>query len=132
MKCDNIWNLRFFSREHRQGRDKCIAALAMDEIPSTAINNGIDFGCDVVVMLWQPCANSNDTHPLDYFLFGKRSRNSIWCSCQKCDPDTTIDEVVSDFTHMCFYSSYVGGVTWSHHQHAQGACFSCHQFCLFL
>src|SRR6266700_449637 len=109
-----------------------MTALTIDNIPTATLNHGINLRCNIVVTLWRPGVNSNNTHPLDYLLSGKWGSGGMGCSCQKCHINSTIHKTTSDFVDMCFCTSHVGKVACGHHQHIERTCFSRHQTCLFL
>src|SRR2546423_6160951 len=119
MKRNHVWDLCFFGRKHRYWWNKCVIALAMDKIPLTMFDNGIHFRRDMVITLRRPGSNTNDTHSFDHHLLGKRSREGMWHSCQKCDIDTITREAASDFMDMRLYTADVRKIACSYHQYIQ-------------
>src|SRR5205085_432948 len=106
----------FFCCKHCHYRDKCMAALTVDEVPVFTSDDGIDLGRKVVVTLRRPGRNTDDTHPPDHLLLRKRSGGSMGHRRQECNINSTGCQTTPDFMNMRFYPPHVGKVAWRHHQ----------------
>src|SRR6266568_228115 len=71
MESDNIWDLRFFSCQHCQRWNECVAALAMNEIPCAIFDTRKYLRGDAVITLRGPGPDANDAHALNLFLLGR-------------------------------------------------------------
>src|SRR6266705_1719476 len=132
MECDDIWCLRFFSCQHCQRWNECVAALAMNEIPCAIFDTRKHLRGDAVVTLRGPGPHTNNAHSLDHFLFGQWSSLGMWHSCKNRDTDSSTRKTTSNFIDLRFNTTYIREISRSHHQNVKSTCFTYHQPSLFI
>src|SRR6266849_5239909 len=127
MESDDIGDLSFFSCQHCQWWNECVAALTMNEIPRAMFDKRKHLRGDAVVTLRGPGPYTNNAHSLDHFLFRQRSSRGIWYGCKNCDVDSPTRKTTSNFVDMRFNTTYIREVSRCHHQNVEATCFSCHK-----
>src|SRR2546430_7069890 len=127
MESDDIGNLRFFSCQHCQWWNKCMATLAMNKIPCAMFDNRKHPRGDAVVALRGPGPNTNNAHPLNHFLFRQRSSRGMWYGCKNRDADSLTRETTSNFINMRFKPTNIREISRSHHQDTKSSRLSCHE-----
>src|SRR5690348_13116096 len=114
MKRDNVRNLCLPCCQHRQWWHKCMTALAMDEVPSSMFDQGIDLWRNIIVALRRPCLHANDTHSFVLGLSGKPVETIFWLGRQQCDANSTAYQASSDFVHMRLDSPHIREIARSY------------------
>src|SRR6266568_2069481 len=102
MESDDIGNLSFFSCQHCQWWNECMAALAMNQIPCAMFNTRKHLWGDAVVTLRGPGPYTDNAH-------------------------SPTRETTSNFIDMRFNTTHIREVSRSHHQNVKVTCFSRHQ-----
>src|SRR6266700_5409678 len=127
MESDNIWDLRFFSCQHSQWWNECMAALAMNEIPCAIFDNRKYLRSDAVVTPRGPGPNTNNAHSLDHFLLRQWSSQGIRYGCKNRNVDSPACKTAYNFIDVRFNTTHIREISRNYHQNVKPTCFSCHQ-----